>query len=235
LTGFPVVPVFACGMYLSCMRKVRYIHSCAVISGIVAIIAAGCGSPFFPDTGPPLNEQTSRATPEGVVQQLVKSYESRRIDLFEELMYSEQDFRFYVELDLDVSGFTKIMIDRTETVDLNSDYFQDGAYVFLTYSEEKLVHQKMFQQATSIFFDERLEVVSVEYLRSLGGGGSVSDSANAGFAVVRTDNASIRITADIIKQLYNGEAWSFPVGKQVFYLKKDMDGLWRILFWFELA
>jgi hypothetical protein len=215
-----------------CSRPVKFARAFACA---IAVLSVQCGTPFFPQTGDPPSEVQLRLTPEGVVQQLVNSYESRRFDLFEELLYSEQDFRFYVELDPNIyTGLTHIQTDRTENVKLNSNYVQNGAYVYLTYSDEVNIHRKLFQNAQDITFDDRLQVVTVEYLRSLNSDSSALDSTNAAYAVVRTDNASIRITADIIDAAYGDPTHVFPVGKQVFYVKKDSDGLWRILYWFEL-
>jgi hypothetical protein len=195
-----------------------------------------CGSPFFPDTGTPVAGPELRATPEGTVRQLVQSYENRRFDLFEELLYSPEDFRFYVELDpLVYSGLTKISTDRTEKVDLDNDYILDGEYVYLTYSEETAIHRKLFLQATDITFEKRLEVLTVEYPTPQREPSLFTDSANTAIAMVRTDDASIRISAELLKQTYPEGWYVFPVGPQVFYLKKDAEGLWRILLWFELA
>jgi hypothetical protein len=198
-------------------------------------VLVSCGSPFFPDTGPPNQGQELRETPEGAVGQLVKSYESRRLDLFEELLYSEQDFRFYIPDDPRVlDSLQKISKDRRDYVDLNSDYVREGNYVYLTYSEELAIHEHLFQQARDIEFVLPLSVINVEYLNSLGGSDQVSDSTGAQLAMVRTNNASIRIAADVVLSVYHEEAHEFPVGKQVFYLRKDSEGLWRILYWFEL-
>jgi hypothetical protein len=76
--------------------------------------------------------------------------------------------------------------------------------------------------------------MEVQYLQALDGT-VASDSASAEYAVVHTDNASIRVASDVIKAVYEEEMVSFPVGQQVFYLKKDDEKLWRILYWFELA
>ncbi|MBD3391277.1 MAG: hypothetical protein GF418_04405 [Chitinivibrionales bacterium] len=206
-----------------------------LVCGVLALLAVSCGSPFFPDTGPPQEERELRETPEGTVRQLQRAYENRRIDLFEELLYSEQDFRFYIPDDPTVlDSLQKISKDRRDQIDLNSDYIQEGNYVYLTYSEEIEIHEHLFQQARQIEFSEPLSVINVEYLRSLGSSDLVSDSTDAELAMVRTEAASIRIAADLIKTTYGQEAHEFPVGKQVFYLKKDEERLWRILLWFEL-
>jgi hypothetical protein len=202
---------------------------------LIVVLIFGCGTPFFPETGVPPAEIIYRSTPEGVVLQLVKSYESRRIDKFEDLLYSEEEFRFYVELNDDVySGLNNISTDRTEFVDLDGTYIFDGSYVYLTYDEEKSIHEKLFSQSSAISFDEPLSVMSVLYLKSLDGS-AATDSSGAEYAIVRTDNASIRITSDIIMAAYGEQAHSFAVGRQIFYLKKDSEGLWSILYWFELS
>ena len=71
--------------------------------GLVVIIGVFClcRNPFFPETGPPVDQRSpqQRSTPQGVVDQLIESYESRRIDMFEELQPTDGSFQFFIALD----------------------------------------------------------------------------------------------------------------------------------------
>jgi hypothetical protein len=98
------------------------------------------------------------------------------------------------------------------------------------------IHRKLFASATEITFLDPLQVDSVQYFSDLDSVdvSVLPDSVGAQLAVVRTDAARIRISAQEIEDAYGETSFEFDVGRQVFYLKKDADGLWRILLWFEL-
>ena len=55
-----------------------------------------CRDPFFPLLGIPDSGSPLRATPMGVITQLINSYEQQRLDLFQDLFPAAGTFRFYV-------------------------------------------------------------------------------------------------------------------------------------------
>jgi hypothetical protein len=217
----------------ACVRKIpRFGLLLAVLSGLQ------CGSPFFPETGVPQRTQTLRETPGGVVRQLVVAYEGRRLDLFEDCIYSEQAFRFYVEPTPSIiSDLTKINKEQTEDVSLKHNFIVDTKYIYLTYNDENAIHRNLFTRAQSIQFVGSLPVDSIQYFMSIDSVDATlrADSTGAKYSVVRTEASKIRITAQEIEDIYGETSHEFPVGKQLFYMKKDAEGLWRILLWFELS
>jgi len=215
----------------------NFLAIAAVGAGV--LLTAGCGSPFLPETGVPQREQSFRRTPKGVVQQLVYAYENRRLDLFQDLLYSKSDFRFYVEPDpVILAGFHSINTGQTEDVCLRHSFILDGKYTFLTYNQEIDIHRNLFNEAEQIsFYDQALNVDTVQYFLSIDSVDAtlLPDSSGALYAMARTEATRISIKAQRVFNAYHEETHVFPVGRQVFYLKKDDDGLWRILRWFELA
>jgi hypothetical protein len=200
----------------------------------IIILVVNCKNPFFPRTGLP--NDSSRSTPENVIRQLKKAYENRRIDLFEDLLYSIEDFRFYIEQTIALDSLKNINRDQSEKIvidkDLNEDFIAyDELYVYLTYSEEMNIHRNLFREAEQITFSS-FEPYTVEYFPTqiIKGDSVVSDTLEA---VAYTDETEITISSLKLAEIYGEKTHLFPVGKQVFFMKKDPDGLWKIIYWFE--
>jgi len=195
----------------------------------------GCRNPFFPPTGVPTD--VSRGTPEEVIKQLKKSYERRRIDLFEDVLYSKEEFRFYIEQNEKIiDSLQKINPEQREKVnidyELSEDFIADDfLYVYLTYNEEMDIHRNLFREAEQITFSS-FEPYEVEYFATAKevGDSIVYDTLDA---VAYTDETKITISSKKLTSVFGEKEHAFPVGKQVFLMKKDSEGLWKIIYWFE--
>lgn len=122
----------------------------------------GCQNPFFPRIGKPRDSATFLITPEGVAKELVRVYESKRIDLFKKMIYDESTFRFYIEY----NKYKDENLNNIQNItSLNKDNVPFGDYWYLTYNDELKVHEKMFDPNNEIVFTN-LEVTSLNYILS---------------------------------------------------------------------
>jgi hypothetical protein len=176
-----------------------------------------------------------RATPRGVMQQLITAYQNKKIDLYRDLFSTAQDFRFYVTPLFQSEYLLQSYAKPCEPIDTAYPYIHDlGALYFClyywTYSEEMRAHERLFQDAGSITFT--VGDIQVEYLPNEAG-----DTARA---QVVMDGGTIDIFS---KEYYdnnndlNVDMSQIVIGRQVFYLKKDPDDptLWVIDRWFDLG
>lgn len=202
------------------------------------LLWAGCENPFLIKVGKPNKESGDRTTPEKVIKQLRTAYENRSIDLFEELLYSKEEFRFYIEQNEKiVDSLQKINPNQREKVtiqyELSEDFIADEFfYVYLTYNEEINVHKNLFRQADYVLF-RSFTAYNVEYF-------DITDTVindtvyyDTLSAVAYTDETEITINSSKLADIYGEKEHAFKVGKQVFFMKKDSEGLWKIIYWFE--
>lgn len=195
-----------------------------IICIIQIYLSLGCYNPFFPKTGKPSLENTFLTTPGGVPKQLRKAYENKRIDLFENLIYCDTTFKFYIEYNI----FKLANLEHINKVtNLNMENVPIGDYLYLDYSAEHSIHTNLFDRNNEIVFTAPFEVIDIKYP-------SLDSFPDTLDAIIYTDKTKISITSDVILIAYKQRTYEFLVGEQVFFLKKDNNGLWKIHLWFEL-
>ena len=217
-----------------CWNKLLYTSCICIIS-----LFWGCKNPFFVHTGIQQVE-SNRKTPEDAIKKHLKNtYNYRNIRLFEELLCSEDEFRFYVVndqgyVDSNLQHINKNQFEKV-TIDKNVDFFvaDDSIYIYLTYSEEVNLHRNMFNKTEDIvcgifdpyridYFDTAITIGDSTYYDTLE-------------AIVYLNETDITMTSDIFIPIYGNRQVKFMVAKQVFFMKKDNKDLWRIRLWFELG
>jgi hypothetical protein len=192
-----------------------------------AAVAPGCYNPFLPPLGPP--HGGAEITPARMIDQLMSAYENRRIDLFEDLFLTAE-FRFYVSPNFNDQYQGKVYSNPMEDIDsqYHEIYYESTvrSYYYWVFSYERQSHEHLFERATSIYFDQRLQVETVLY--------SILPSGDTTMAEVVTNGGRLSIysRASSAAPL---EYYEVDIQKQVFYLKRDDAGSWRIFKWFDLG
>jgi hypothetical protein len=213
--------------------------------GFVAVTVATvllsfyCFNPFAPPTGIPEIDSSQRRTPEGVIRQLVNSYEGMRYDIYCDLFGSGVSFKYYVpQTAVDGMELNNLRsIATLEMIDTTIPFIDSGSfYYFSTFTAEREIHYNLFQ-ADRILFIEPLSPDSIVYTIKPGTADS-SDSLvfDTVAAMVRTRTSILEITAGLLEQQTGNRTEDFDIGRQVFYLVRDPDNnkLWIIEKWFEL-
>lgn len=187
------------------------------------IFFSGCENPFFPKTGSP---NSTNNGPIRAILQLKRSYIDQRLDLFEDALYSEEEFRFYVEHNdnyydslenINLNQFEEISIDNKFNI-IRNFVAPDSTYIYLTYNEEVNIHKELFLKAKEIIFGSFNPIIEYE------------DSTDA---IVSTNSTVITIKSDLFQNYANSEI-AFRIGPQIFFLRKDNGNAWKIRLWFEL-
>ena len=190
-------------------------------------VTLSCRNPFLPPTGKPILSHMRREKPIGVIDQLIDSYELKRLDLFEDLL--ADSFRFYVAQTFESTFKAKYTPDQCEKPDTNMLYV-DGAvsYYYWTRPTELQSHRRLFtndERATkTIQFQPPPEITSTRYLTNEKG-----DTTNA---ELRISGGELLITVTTSTLITN---YTVSIEKQVFYLEKDPDNLWVIRKWYDLS
>jgi hypothetical protein len=244
------------------MMRTNLLLSCL----LMALLIMACDNPFLPPTGAPLQSlslRSSRTTPEGVIEQLLLAYESRRLESFIVLL-SPANFRFYIPVSV-ASQLDKIDGSRIETVRDSTflPWWNGSEYVYVSFAEERRIHQNLFTQADELSFvvkpqktAKRVFETIIGYDTTLGfdtlrGCGDANDCIDLGTPqpgdtiVLDTLITPLLDTTLVVLEYSPSElmvrasrwgriAQSFELGRQVFYLAKGSDGLWEIRRWYEL-
>jgi hypothetical protein len=143
-----------------------------------AALIGDCRNPFFPHLGTPHSGSPLRATPMGVITQLINSYEQRRIDLFEDLFPVSNTFRFYVSPSF-VSLYQsegKYYVNPPEPRDTLLQYI--GAfpyYYYWTQDVEVQSDKRLFTQAQSIEFTLNPNVNPGDFRYIINGNGDTTN------------------------------------------------------------
>lgn len=231
-------------------------------AGIVMLLS--CNSPFLPPTGPSLMTGSQRSTAQGVVNQLVASYESHNINQFLALLDPVR-FRFYVSPSI-VGSLRSLDRNRRESV-TDSVFLPGnaGVYTYVTYADERRIHQNLFSEADEISFivAPRIDSVFVvdTFVRTdtlIGPDTLFNDTVctkEASDTVCRLVDTLIGIDTTVVNvydtisqvvrtlesilsirslERIGPDPLDFYLGKQVFYLARDDEGLWVIRAWYEL-
>jgi hypothetical protein len=178
-----------------------------------------CGSPFFPSTGKPEKFEPLRQTPQGVITQLVESYEQQRIDLFQDLFPAAGTFRFYVS-----PQFEDTLIQKgysSEPRDTLMQWTTGTRYYYWTQEEEISHHKSMFNRAYAIRFTVMPSV----------------DPGNFRYTIKNGDttNVEVLMTDGQIEILLSDDVWTIAIERQVFFLERAPDRLWVIRKWYDLG
>jgi hypothetical protein len=196
-----------------------------VTSAILTIVS--CYNPFFPPTGVPTNLNTLRAKPQGVITQLINSYEQKNIILFEELFPASGLFQFYVSPSFLAKYETRSYANPPEPRDPRLIYIPEAPlYYFWRQEVEIKSHRELFRRAESITFTEKpnVDIGKIHYL--------VNDQGDTTNAELIMENGKI-----LIKVNLNGivDEYTIWIEKQVFFLERDAEKLWVILKWYDFG
>jgi len=190
----------------------------------------GCRNPFFPPTSIPVVKKTV-VTPATVINELMTAYENRRLDLYADLFLTSE-FRFYVSPSFSAEYSGKVYANPMEAIDsaYRYIYFNTGTrgYFYWVYDFEQRSTEKLFMRSTEISFLQGMRVETIGYTT----GAELTDTIQV--EIVVREGASFKVIA----QASDGagyEEFTIDIGRQVFYLKKDEKGLWKIYKWFDLG
>jgi hypothetical protein len=176
-----------------------------------------CDNPFFPPLSKPTKSFHPRATPQGVIRQLVESYESKRLDLYEDLL--ADSFHFYVAPTFIYQyGYAYELPDTV----MNFLSGSPSYYYYWTKLEELKSHRNLFSSNNSISFSAPFTIMNVRYISDKNG-----DTSNVEIKTSRsTLNIDITQSNQIVKYIVD-------IKEQVFLLEKDKAGLWVIRKWYD--
>jgi hypothetical protein len=192
-----------------------------------------CRDPFFPHLGIPDSGSPLRATPMGVITQLINSYEQQRLDLFQDLFPAAGTFRFYVSPSF-VSLYNseaKYYVNPPEPRDtmLHSALISQGPsyYYYWTQEVEIQSHKGLLTQAQSIIFTIKPNVNpgDIRYIVN-----STGDTTNVELLMT---GGEIDAVFDLGGGTIDEEIIS--IENQVFLLERDAGNLWVIRKWYDFG
>lgn len=184
-----------------------------------------CKNPFFPPSGEPqeIHSKSLRDTPQGVIEQLIQSYESRRIDLFKDLLPEDGSFKFFVAPDFFndyLTKYQKLSETRDERLKLIGQY---EYYYYWTQDAEIESHTRLFSQAASIRFIGRPVVENIRKFTN----------SNDSLAELLVTGGILEIGRYI--DVDTIEVFTVNISRQVFLVGKDSKALWVILKWYDFS
>ncbi|HEX2958691.1 MAG TPA: hypothetical protein VHO70_17785 [Chitinispirillaceae bacterium] len=186
---------------------------------LIALTLMCCSEFFFPETGIPDNSSARRSTLTGVVDQLIEAYESRRIDLIDDLL--ADTFQFYVAPSFD-EYYT--LDYNSEPPDSSMQYIKLSSKTYFNYwkrKDELDRTKKLFEHTVSSEFIKSPHISRVRY--------EVSAAGDTLFAELQLDDGFLYLETDGLgTQLAD-------INNQVFLLKRDSEGLWAIRKWYDLS
>jgi hypothetical protein len=204
--------------------------SCALSFWMVAsavFFICSCRDPFFMPTGEPYKTESLRSRPEGVIKQLINSYEQQRIDLYEDLFPQSGLFRFYVSPQFTSTYLTRSYANPPESTDVRLQFISANSYYYYwTQNIEIQSHKKLFSQASSIVFSVQpdFDPNRFHYL--------VNEKGDTTNVEIELLNGTIDITVTIDGML---DQYPVAIDKQVFLLERDADNLWVIRKWYDFG
>jgi hypothetical protein len=208
------------------MRKKR---SVTLLLMLCTILGLRCDNPFLPPTGTPVKFPSNlpadlRSTPQGLLAQLIESYESMRIDLFTDLLPTDGSFRFFI-----TQGFFSENQDRfrqrSEPPDGRLQYLEAAdSYHYWTQTEEIDKHTRMFRSALNIDFKAKPGIESIR--RFVDNGDSLAELKITGgefWLLFSTAEGDSIITNPV------------AIEKQVFLIQQDAGHRWVIKKWYDFG
>ncbi|MFP4015184.1 MAG: hypothetical protein ACLFVQ_13940 [Chitinispirillaceae bacterium] len=126
------------------------------LTGLLFCFLLSCDNHLIPPTGLPEITFSPQATPQGTIEQLIRSYEDRRIDLFTDLLPDNKTFRFFVSPDYSAAyAASKGPDAMIESVDSQYHYVKAGNYYYWGHEIEIAKHRNLFSMAEDIEFVEQ--------------------------------------------------------------------------------
>ncbi|NLL14690.1 MAG: hypothetical protein GX267_14900 [Fibrobacter sp.] len=185
-----------------------------------------CENPFLPPTGKPDKTFSLRSTPEGVLKQLIEAYESKRIDLYEELL--SDSFQFYVAPTFISSYQAKYDYDF-EGADTMLSFTTGSRFYYWTKAEEVESHRKLFSSD-----DGKNKEIRFRYAPELTNTRSYGDSA---YIEMMITGGELLIQLSTTGAVIQTVEYTIAIEKQVFLLEKDRKdkSLWVIRKWYDLS
>ncbi len=191
---------------------------------VVFLLVSACRNPFLPPTGVPVDDTGPlRATPQGVITQLVDAYENRQIDLYQDLFPTDDSFKFYVSPAF-VDSYKIRYKEPSEPGDSLLQFVsQSGRYYYWTQEVEVANTKRLFTGALSIEFSRK---PSIQNLRKFVVDGDSLAEINVGGGILE-----IGVYLDI----YTIKVYPVYVDEQIFLLAKDEKDLWVIRKWYDFS
>lgn len=189
---------------------------------IIGLLFAYCGTPFLPETDVPPEQtvdQHMRSTPEGVIKQLIESYETRSIELFTDLFPDDSSFQFFMAPDY----FSDIDISKYDYEERDQRLLNlaDNKYYYWTQTREIDKHRRLFDYIDEIEFVSE-PTLEVRFFTDNGKRMAEVLATNGEMEV--SDNQGTRILIYRVK-----------IEKQVFLMQKNTDNLWVIRKWYDFS
>lgn len=184
-----------------------------------------CRNPLLPPTGVPVNQSTEapRATPQGVIDQLIDAYENRQIDLYIDLFPKDGSFRFFVAPSF-VGDYKARAKDFYEQGDSLLQFVsRSELYYYWTQDKEVQGCTRLFTQAASIEFTEKPVLASVR--KFIDNGDSVAEVLMTGGLLDIGQYTDFNVIT----------IYPVEIERQVFKLEKDERNLWVISKWYDLG
>lgn len=199
-----------------------------LISIVLFLIGSffSCENPFFPPTGKPDKTFSLRSTPEGVLKQLIEAYESKRIDLYEELL--SDSFQFYVAPTF-ISSYQAKYDYAYESADTMLSFTTGSKFYYWTKAEEVESHRKLFSND-----DGKNKEIRFRYAPELTSTRSYGDSA---YIEMMITGGELLIQLSTTGAVIQTVEYTIAIEKQVFLLERDRKdkSLWVIRKWYDLS
>ena len=194
-----------------------------VLFAVFFLMLISCDNPFFPNTGLPLKVNNPRLTPSGVISQLFQSYETRRIELFTDVLSKE--FKFYI-----ASGFESKVHNSGPLLSEKPDVFMqcvdtNSLYYYWGYTNEVSSTKKLFSNAEMIEIPSRPEISDINY--------QFNASGDTVFAEVEVKDVTFKVSK--YENINSLVTYSLENQPQVFLMERDENKLWVIKKWFDLG
>ncbi len=187
-----------------------------------------CFNPFLPQTAPYNAPYLHR--PGAVIEELWASYATQDFARFDSLFFDKTTFQFFIKSDFVLENDLKNYSNRTSRPDSLADFLPPGEYFYLTYSDEKRIHKKLFEEA-HIKTDNNQLYYRVEYI--------IPDTVTNPTAykpveaVVHTEPVVLNIESKMFSAQYNTDEILFKIKEQRFLVKRNQDNRWKIRYWYE--
>lgn len=197
---------------------------------LLLIMLFSCDNPFLPATGKPDKSFSPRSTPEGVLRQLFQSYESKRLDLYEELLCDS--FQFYVAPSF-ISDYISEYNAKypVESYDTSLTFITGSKFYYWTKVEEMVSHQKLFSdfdgKTKQIRFTSIPVLSSIRYITNPN-----ADTVNIEMKVT---GGELYIQVSTTGAIPQYTEYTIAIEEQVFLLQRDDENLWGIRKWYDLS
>lgn len=196
------------------------------ISVLLMAVFLYCENPFLPPTGKPDKTFSPRSTPEGVLKQLIEAYESKRIDLYEELL--SDSFQFYVAPTF-ISSYQAKYNYAYEDLDTMLSFTTGSKFYYWTKAEEVESHRKLFSNDDGMVKEIRF--------RSTPELTSIREHSDSLYIEMMITGGELQIQINTTGPMPQIIEYTIAIEKQVFLLERDSEDetLWVIRKWYDLS